>query len=621
MDNIVFSAIRGLQNIIDYSPPKNPDPFVLDEERPFDKSSKDARHTIEEAYALVVALTRFGERFLAFAGRVAAAGRDGRLISSREDYKVVLDELEREWKKLSKLVHTKPQEPSLTVSPLSSNLENNLKTLEAIYKVPRNKDLVIKQIEIGVDSPIPALIVYMDGLVDGKKLDRFVLEPLLAVSSATEFYNGDAVGKILKRIIPNGQTKRVGTFGSLEESINQGDTALLAEGLYEAVLIETKGWEHRTVGIPQVEQTVRGAQVAFSENLRANTGLIRSMLRSSDLVTEMVKIGKRGQVNCAIIYIDSIANSSLVSEVRRRLNGISTDVVVDSGQLMQFIEDYPSNLFPQTISTERPDRTTAHLAEGRIALILEGNPFAQILPIDFFSCFHSAEDYSMKPGIANFVRILRLFGALISSVLPAFYIALSYFHSEAMPTELLLAIAGSRDNVPFPAVFEVLMMEVAYELIREAGIRIPGMLGSTIGIVGAIILGQAAVAARIVSPITVVLVAITGLASYTIPEYRMASAIRVLRFFLIIFAWMLGLVGVAIVLLGITVVLCRIKSFGMPYMSPLGPRSIANYDLVIRGQVFSMEERPDELNTKDDRRQPVVSRPWQEEPPLKGDKG
>jgi spore germination protein KA len=287
---------------------------------------------------------------------------------------------------------------------------------------------------------------------------------------------------------------------------------------------------------------------------------------------------------------------------------------------MQFIEDYPNILFPQTLSTERPDRTAAHLAEGRVALILEGNPFAQILPIDFFSCFHSAEDYSMKPGIANITRIFRLFGALISTVLPSLYIALSYFHPAAIPTELLLAIAGSRDHVPFPAVFEVLMMEVAYELIREAGIRIPGLLGTTIGIVGAIILGQAAVAARIVSPITVVLVAVTGLASFTIPEYRMAAALRVLRLILVIFSWTLGLVGLAIFILGITVLLCHIKSFGMPYMSPIAPRSIANYDLVIRGQVFSMEQRPDELNTKDDQRQPTVSRTWKLEFPKKGDK-
>ena len=200
------------------------------------------------------------------------------------------------------------------------------------------------------------------------------------------------------------------------------------------------------------------------------------------------------------------------------------------GNLFNFIEDSPTLVFPQTLSTERPDRVTRHLSEGRIALILEGNPFAQILPVSFFSFFHSGEDFSLKSGVSNLMRILRLFGALISTVLPSLYLSISYFHPEAMPTELLLAVAGSRENVPFPAWFEVLMMDISFELIREAGVRIPGILGSTIGIVGAIILGQAAVTARIVSPIVVVIIAITGLASFTIPEYRMASAVRLTRF-------------------------------------------------------------------------------------------
>jgi spore germination protein KA len=212
-----------------------------------------------------------------------------------------------------------------------------------------------------------------------------------------------------------------------------------------------------------------------------------------------------------------------------------------------------------------------------------------------------------------------LFGALISTVLPSLYLSISYFHPEAMPTELLLAVAGSRENVPFPAWFEVLMMDISFELIREAGVRIPGVLGPTIGIVGAIILGQAAVSARIVSPIVVVIVAITGLASFTIPEYRMASAVRIVRVVLYMIASGIGLVGLAMAWLGLVVLLCRMKSFGMPYMVPFGPKTIANYDVVVRGQVYNQEWRPDELNTKDSRRQPTISRKWKKGP-SRGDK-
>jgi spore germination protein KA len=214
--------------------------------------------------------------------------------------------------------------------------------------------------------------------------------------------------------------------------------------------------------------------------------------------------------------------------------------------------------------------------------------------------------------------VLRLFGALISTVLPALYLAISYFHSEAMPTELLLAVAGSRENVPFPAWFEVFMMEVSFDLIREAGVRVPGVLGSTIGIVGAIILGQAAVTAKIVSPIVVVIIAITGLASFTIPEIRMSSAVRVIRFLLLIVSTTMGLVGLAMALLLLTALLCGMKSYGMPYMVPVGPRTIANYDVVIRGQVFNQEMRPDALGTRDRRRQPGIGRAWKKQRPGKG---
>ena len=253
-----------------------------------------------------------------------------------------------------------------------------------------------------------------------------------------------------------------------------------------------------------------------------------------------------------------------------------------------------------------------------MALLLEGSPFAHVLPVSFFSFFHSAEDFSSKAAVANFMRLLRLLGGLVSVILPAMFIAISYFHQEALPTELLLAIAGSRENVPFAAIFEVLMMEISFELIREAGVRIPGVLGSTIGIVGAIILGQAAVAARIVSPIIVVIIAITGLASYTIPEYRMASAMRLTRFFLVIAGWAMGLVGVATALLALLVMLCRHKSFGMPYLIPQGPRTTANSDVVVRGPVYAQRQRPDALNTRDRQRQPEDSRRWKKAPPETG---
>jgi len=621
-ENTITKIYSAAKKFIDYTPPTGPDPFVLDEKRPFDsyQAQKPPESAIAKSADHLTALLRYGERLSLYTDKVSKALKSGDPINDTAAFKDELAALEKQWTWLAPLLYSYQQNQESEDLPLGTSIEENRRILETIYKLPLNKDVVIKEIEMAGTPVVPVLVVYMEGLVDSSKQDHFVLKPLMSADVGRNIDAGDLIGSIKKKIIPNGQVHETTTFKTLQEGVNRGDTVVLFDGFDKAVIIETKGWEHRAVNIPQNEQTVRGSQAAFSENLRTNTGLIRSIMRSSDLITEMIKIGTRGQTNCAVMYIESIANASLVDEVRRRLKSIETDYIIDSGQLAQFIEDFPAVIFPQTISTERPDRVAASIVEGRLALLLEGNPFAQILPMDFFGFFHSGEDFSVKSGIGNFMRILRLFSALISTVLPSLYLSLGYFHPEAMPTELLLAIAGARENVPFPAGFEMFMMEIVFELIREAGIRIPGVLGSTIGIVGAIILGQAAVAARIVSPIVVVIVAVTGLASYTITEFRMASAIRLVRFGLLLCAWTLGLVGLAIALLALIVLLCSIKSFGMPYMSPIAPRSIAGYDVVTRGQVYNQELRPDALQTKDNRRQATVSRLWKKKPAEKGDK-
>lgn len=219
------------------------------------------------------------------------------------------------------------------------------------------------------------------------------------------------------------------------------------------------------------------------------------------------------------------------------------------------------------------------------------------------------------------MRLLRIAGIVLSILLPSMYLAINYFHQEALPTELVLAIASARERVPFPALIEILLMDFSFELIREAGLRVPGMLGSTIGIVGAIILGQAAVAANIVSPIMVVIIALTGLASFAIPDYQLAIAVRIIRFVFLLLAATFGLVGLSFGVLILFTVLCSMKSFGMPYLAPIAPRTQAGLDVIVRGPVFQQERRPDELNTQDTNRQPPLSRPWTKEQPVDKEDG
>ena len=614
-----------------YQPPTQAAPFILEEtpaekprpEKAADPSQAARSDGLKEQHHELSALLRQAYRITDLMEKTKAALIQRPAEETRQELEAAFHRLDQQQQELTPLLLSydmRQDRTSLGSAPLWPSLEENLHAVNRLYELPANKDLVIREITLPLHPPLPAVLLFIDGMVDSKLLNLTIMQPLLVMPAPPDINKGSGlINHLRKEILPANQVVAGKTFSDLQDGINSGDTVLLIDGIAELLIIGSKGWEHRAVGKPTTEQSIRGAQMAFSENLRVNTALIRTMLRTSDLVTEMIKIGERSRVNCAVMYVKSIANASLVTEVKRRIGSIRTDYIDDIGLLEQFIEDHPSLPFPQTISTERPDRVSVHLAEGRVAILLEGNPFVLVVPISMFSLLHSAEDFSLKVPAGSFMRLLRVVGTLISTMLPAFYIAISYFHQEALPTELVLAIVGSREDVPFPAYFEVLVMEISFELIREASLRIPNILGSTIGIVGAIILGQAAVAAHIVSPIMVVIIALTGLASFTIPEYRFAFAVRTVRFGLLLLAAAAGLVGLSSGILLLVTTLAYMKSFGMPYLSPISPKSMGGLDIFIRGAVFRQESRPDALNTKDSTRQPHISRGWTKAAPQEGD--
>lgn len=614
-DNLVFKAYRYVKDLLVYKPSsRTAHRFVLGEykegekgDAPSDMPPDGLTSSKEELEALI----RYGNR-------LATVMEEAQGLLSKSDQKVKAD-LAAQLKTLEKqqaelepvLLAYDTNKGDLKKRKLSLSIEENEKIIKQLYFVEINKDIVIRHFIIPGVQPVKAMLVFMDGMIDKELINLAVLQPLMILDKEKLAFQGDDLLKqLISLFLPSNQAQEVDDFGKVAAGLNTGDTALFLEGVNQAVLIETKGYEHRSVGKPDIEQSIRGSQVAFSEALRVNTGLIRTMMPSNDLVTEIFEIGERIPTKCAIMYLKSVANPKLIGEIKRRILNIKTDYISDMGVLEQFIEDHPSIALPQMLSTERPDRTVAALAEGRVAILLNGTPFAHVVPVSFFTFFHSAEDFSLKIPIGSVTRLLRLIGTLLAVILPAVYLSIVYFHPEALPTEMILAIAGARERVPFPSVGELLLMEFAFELIREAGLRIPGLLGSTIGIVGAIILGQAAVSANLVSPVTVVVIALTGLASFTIPDYRLAAAGRLLRFVFIALAYMLGLVGVALGLLVVTAVLTNMKSFGVPYMVPIAPKTMAGLDVIIRGPVFRQEMRPDGLNTQDNRRQPHISRQW-----------
>ena len=614
VDNSLAKLYRSVKRLVVYEPPKIAKPFVLGEKR---YDGQDDQEPASSA-ALANEQQKLND-YLAQARRLAAMMEEAKaaLAASPVDSEAlarVAKEMAvsaRRQEELAPMLLAYTSRLDAADRLVSASLEENRKIIDSLYHSDINKDILIRDFSLPGNPGVPAMLVFLDGMIDKQIIDLAILQPLMLLSTIRQGKAGaELLATLAENYLPTNQASVVATYKDVMDGVNGGDTVLFIDGSNQALVLATKGYQQRGVERPQIEQSVRGAQAAFSEGLRTNTGLIRTILSSSDLVTEIIMIGDRAPKKCAVMYLKNLANPELVAEVKRRLGSIRTDYALNLGVVEQFIEDQPANPFPQSLSTERPDRTAAALLEGRVVLLYEGVPFAHVLPVSFFTFFHSIEDFTMSPVIANFTRLLRMTGALISVVLPSVYMALSYFHPEALPTELVLAIAGAREKVPFPTMFELAIMELAFEFIREAGLRIPGMLGSTIGIVGAIILGQAAVTANLVSPVMVVVVAFTGLASFTIPDYRMASTLRVIRFGFMLAAVSFGLVGVSFALLLTAAVLCGMKSFGVPYLAPVAPKTMSGLDVVIRGPVFRQENRSDALNTMDSSRQPEIARPW-----------
>ncbi|MCI0182499.1 MAG: spore germination protein [Acidibacillus sp.] len=491
------------------------------------------------------------------------------------------------------------------------DLSGNRKILEKTFHMPKNADVVVRTFKVGGSPQIEAFAVFMDGLADKIIINNHILEPLMILSSFDASASETVIMNWIKEtLLPGNQVMEIKTWKDATENILAGSTVIFFEGMAIGLSVETKGWEHRTVGISQTEAVVRGPHDAFTENFRANTGLVRARLRSTRLITEMRQLGELASTDIAIMYIDGLANPRLIAEVKKRLKSIKIDYMPDSGLLEQFMEDDPISVFPKFLSTERPDRVAFGLTEGQVAIFVGQSPYAILAPVLFWSLLHTSEDAYLRWPFGTFVRSIRMISVIIGLLFPALYISVANYHPEMIPTDLMLAVAASRERVPFPVVFEILVMEFSLELIREAGIRIPSVIGPTIGIVGALILGQAAVAAGIISPLLIIVVAVTALASFTMPNYNLSFSIRVLRFGFILAAAFFGFYGVALAVMVLIMHAVSIRSFGVPILSPIAPWQRSSPDVIARGKVFTMETRPAAFGSQDTKRQEDITRPW-----------
>lgn len=383
-------------------------------------------------------------------------------------------------------------------------------------------------------------------------------------------------------------------------SLVHGQSIIVVDGLADAIAVETRHIEKRGIEQPETEQVIRGPREGFIEMLGTNLSLIRYRLQTQDLRVQIMELGRRSQSSVAVCHLEGITNPELLNEVLRRLSNIDVEAILDSGYLEQYIEDNHVSPFPQVQYTERPDKVVANLLEGRVAILVDGSPLALIVPTVFSQFYQTVEDYTERYVLMSAIRLARLVALVFSLVFPSLYVAIISFNPELIPTEFAVAVAGGRAGVPFPAVVEVLIMEISMEVLREATIRLPQQVGGALSIVGVLVIGQAAVGAGFASPITVVIIALTTIGSFATPAYNAALALRLLRFPLVIMAGIFGLYGVMIGLILISNHLLSLKSFGVPYLSPFVPVNFSGLkDLLIRGPLWWMRKRPSFLQTGD----------------------
>ena len=452
--------------------------------------------------------------------------------------------------------------------------------------------------ELKINSTNSAIIFYIDGLVDMNRMELNVINPLLKYHSDLLQIPELTLDQILEEI-NSAQVKQGETFQEVIDHVLSGGTVLLINGFKQSLFISEQSWEQRSVDEPVSEAVVLGPREGLTENIRTNTSMIRRRLKTTKLKFESIEIGNLSKTEVVITYLDNIAQQSIVEEVRSRLNEINIDAIEDSGYILEFIEDNPYSLFPQVLQTERPDRVVGNLLEGRIGIIVENSPFALIVPVTFFQMMNSPEDYYGRFIMTSFIRFIRYLFLLVALLFPAIYIAVTTFHHELLPTNLLFSVAASREKVPFPAVIEALLMEITFEALREAGLRLPRPIGSTVSIVGALVIGQAAVEAGIVSAPLVIVVSTTGIASFMFPSYPLTGAIRLLRFLMIFLAATLGFYGILLGVLFILVHLVQLRSFGVPYLSPIAPFNFNNLkDIFVRAPWWKMNERPEQVGKK-----------------------
>lgn len=462
-------------------------------------------------------------------------------------------------------------------STLGDDLKANIDRFKTLLHADVNSDAHFREFLAGGTR---LCVIYLEGMASDQKISDFILR-----ACAADLPEGDmdfTPDALMEGVIEIAQCDAENRVQAILDAVVTGMTAVLIEGANQALILETRGYPARAVDRTTNESVVLGAQEGFVESLRTNMTLLRRYLPSPDLVTEAMTVGTAVPCRLSLAYLDGVADPAIIRRLKERILKVDAPTVQGIGALQQLIEDKPTALLPQILQTERPDRAASCLRDGQLILLADNSPCALVLPVSLFHLLHAPDDAFARWQYGSFLRLIRVAGMLLSVFLPGLYIALTDYHMHLIPMSLLASISEARVNVPFPILVEILIMEFAFYLINEAGTRMPRQIGSALGIVGALILGQAAVAASIISPILIIIVAITGLGCYATPDYSFSIGLVIYRLFVILAGALLGLYGICIAGFVIAVSVCGMRSLGVPYTQPVASPRPHNPDLLLR---------------------------------------
>lgn len=476
-----------------------------------------------------------------------------------------------------------------TSKELTGQLKKDADQLHSL--LGQSNDIKTHSVHFGPDNVFSGMLFYVDGLADNLTLTQAIMFPIMQWNApgARGFGEKELLKELQDAVLCSADITTAQSFQDLANGCFWGDTVLLVEGCASGLIINSKGWEKRSITEPQSETVVRGPREGFTENLRTNTSLIRRKIRNGQLRAEQLSIGEKTQTGVCIMFLEGVANPKVVRKVRSRIKAIQVDSILESGYIEQYIEDAPFSPFSTIAYSEKPDVVAAQILEGRVAILVDGTPFVLTAPMLFVENFQSAEDYYSRPMYASLIRLIRFLGYLLTVFAPAIYIALTAFHQELIPITLLFRIEKAHEGTPFPVFMEALIMVFAFEILREAGVRLPRPVGQAISIVGALIMGDAAVNAGIVGAPMVITIAVTAVSSFLVPTLNDSSSM--LRIIMMILAATIGFYGVALGFLAMLIHLASLESFGVPYFDSLS-HAVDMQDALIRMPLQSMVKRP-----------------------------